>query len=271
MTPRASILALVGAWLAYSATAEAGQRLYDFEAVTRQSMARIGANPAARATAPRAASPSPPTYAQQSPPLLAPVAPPAVAQAEPARRSFLERTVAEFVVGGFLHDPGQDNNESNTWDFNAEIIFRAVTFAEPKNRILRFLAAPRPVVGGSVNDEGYTHTAYAAFDWTYPFESGVYLGGTFGLAYHTGTLHQATEECPPGGNCTLPGNRRYVDTGEVSLGTRILFRESLELGYRFATGHGLSLHASHISQGGIFDGDNDGMNFVGIRYSYALR
>lgn len=260
--------AALGAALAYVLLpgfrpAAAGQRLYDFEAVVRQDMARIGVKPGTRIGS-KPVTQAGMAQSAQAPPRSAPATP------QPEERGFIARIVSEFIVGVWSHDPGQDNNESNTWDVNAEIKFRPIRFADFENRFLRFFFEPRPVLGGSINTEGYTHTAYVAFDWTYPFESGVFLGGSFGLAYHTGTLHQATEECLSGTTCSLAGNRRYVDTGEVSLGTRILFRESLEIGYRFAGGHGIAIHAAHVSQGSFFDRDNDGMNFVGVRYSYAL-
>jgi hypothetical protein len=269
-------LALGCALISGFCRAEAGQRLYDFEAVVRQDMARIGARPGARLDPKPVTRDVPP----QAVPLLAgpmPAAPTQTAQApvrpeppQPEGRGFVGRTVSEFVLGVWAHDPGQDNNESDTWDVNAEIKFRPVRFAAFENRFLRFFFEPRPVVGGSINTEGHTHTAYVALDWTHPFENGIFLGGSFGLTYHTGILHQATEECPSGTTCSLAGNRRYVDTGDVSLGTRVLFRESLEIGYRFDGRHGIAFHAAHMSQASFFDGDNDGMNFVGLRYSYAL-
>ena len=62
----------------------------------------------------------------------------------------------------------------------------------------------------------------------------------------------------------------FDDTGrKVTLGSRVLFRESLAMGYRFSRRHSVSFYAAHMSNGGLAD-DNDGMNFVGIRYGYSL-
>jgi hypothetical protein len=55
--------------------------------------------------------------------------------------------VSEIVLGGWLHDPGRDNIESNTWDLNLEIIFRKVTLLTFENRYLRFLFSPHPMLG----------------------------------------------------------------------------------------------------------------------------
>ena len=155
-------------------------------------------------------------------------------------------------------------------DLNLEIIFQNVTFVDFENRFLRGLFSPRPFIGGTYNNEGKTHTAYAGLNWGYQFRSGIFIALGLGMAYHTGNLHQATYQCPPGGGCSLPGNRAYVNTGEPSLGSEVLFREGLDIGYRFYGGHGISLYAAHISNAGVIDHDNDGMNFVGVRYSYSF-
>lgn len=184
----------------------------------------------------------------------------------PSSRSF----ISEVVLGGFVHDPGQDNNEANSADLNLEIIFRKVTLLSFENRYLRFLFSPNPILGGTINSDNETHTAYIALNWQHRFESDWFAAGSFGFTYHTGNLEQAEEDCPAGTTCSLPGNRRFVDTGDVTLGSRILFRESLEVGYWVAERHGLSVYFAHMSNASIFDEDNDGMNFLGLRYRYAF-
>jgi hypothetical protein len=183
-----------------------------------------------------------------------------------AKRSF----ISEIVVGGFVHDPGQDNNEANTADLNLEIIFRKVTLLTFENRYLRFLFSPNPVFGGTINSDNETHTAYLAMNWQHRFESDWFVAGSFGLTVHTGNLDQAEEDCPAGSFCSLPGNRRFVNTGDVTLGSRILFRESIEFGYWVAERHGVSIYVAHMSNASLFDEDNDGMNFVGLRYRYSF-
>lgn len=187
-------------------------------------------------------------------------------QAGNSRRS----VISELVAGGFVHDPGQDNNEANTFDLNLEIIFRKVAFADFENRYLRFLFSPNPVLGGTINSDNETHTVYLALNWQHRFENDIFIGGSFGFTYHTGNLDQAEEDCPAGTTCSLPGNRRFVDTGDVTLGSRILFRESVEFGYWFAQRHGVSIYFAHMSNASLFDEDNDGMNFVGLRYRYSF-
>ncbi len=121
-----------------------------------------------------------------------------------------------------------------------------------------------------MNNENETNTLYAGLNWMYQFDSRIFIAGSFGFAYHTGNLEQEERQCAPAENCSLPGNRAFVNTGEVTLGSRILFRESIDIGYRFVGGHGVSIYGAHISNGSLLDEDNDGMNFVGIRYSYQI-
>lgn len=187
-----------------------------------------------------------------------------------ARNGKSKSWVSEIVVGGWIHDPGAGNTESDTWDLNLEIIFRKVEFLSFENRYLRFLFTPHPIFGGSVNNEDETHTAYLGMNWQYDFDNGLFVAGSLALAYHTGNLDQAEEQCPATTTCSLPGNRQFVNTGEVTLGSRILFRESLEFGYRLKQRHGISLYIAHMSNGGILDDDNDGMNFAGLRYRYSF-
>jgi hypothetical protein len=177
---------------------------------------------------------------------------------------------SEFIVGVWRHDPGQDNNESDTWDLNAEIIFRKLDLFDIENPIADFLLSPRPLIGGSVNNKNKTHTAYIGLNWRYIFDSNIFIAFSFGGAYHTGNLHRATRQCAPSEICHLPGNRAFDDDRrEITLGSSVLFRESLAVGYRIERRHMVSIYAAHISNGGLAD-DNDGMNFIGLRYGYSL-
>lgn len=178
--------------------------------------------------------------------------------------------LSELVVGGLVHDPGEDHREADTFDINFEAVFRKVTFWSFENRFLKFLFSPHPILGGTINTDNETHTGYLALGWQYVFESGVFIGGSFGFTYHSGNLHRPTRDCQLGDSCTLPGLRSFFDDGDVYLGSRILFRESIELGYRFAGRHGVSVYLAHMSNAGLFDDDNDGMNFAGLRYRYAF-
>ncbi len=177
--------------------------------------------------------------------------------------------VVEIKGGVLVHDVARDHNESNSIDVNAEIVIRGNDLFEFDNGILNFVFNPRVNFGGSINARGETHRAYAGFDWQYLFESGFFAGASFGAVGHTGNLHQKTRACAPGEGCSLPGNRAFVATGDPSLGSRVLIREAVELGYRFESGVSVSVFGAHMSNAGLAS-DNDGMDFVGARIGYAL-
>ena len=178
--------------------------------------------------------------------------------------------ISELIVGFWRHDPEQDNNESDTLDINAEIIFRKLRFFDVKNSIADFVLSPRPLIGGSLNNKNKTHTVYAALNWRYIFANDVFIAFSFGAAYHTGSLDRATRQCFFPEVCGQPGNRAFDDTRrEITLGSAVLFRQSIAFGYRFTRRQSISFYGAHMSNGGLAD-DNDGMNFVGIRYGYSL-
>jgi hypothetical protein len=206
---------------------------------------------------------------------VAQVSPPSAAAAsshrDPGAANRKSRSwISEIIVGGLSHDPGQDNNESNTWDFNVEVLFRKIEILEFENRYLRYFFTPNPMIGGTINSDNETHTFYSGLNWQHQFGNRFFAGGSFGLTVHTGNLEQEERQCAVGEGCTLPGNRAFVNTGEVTLGSRILFRESIEAGYRIAGRHGVSLNFAHMSNASWFDEDNDGMNFLGLRYRYVF-
>lgn len=185
-------------------------------------------------------------------------------------QSWLDGIALVEIKGGVLgHDVTKDNDASNSTDLNLEFAFASTRPLDFGNAALNFVLNPRAIVGGSINTEGDTHQAYVALDWRYQFDSGVFVEGSFGAVGHTGNLEQETVACGPSAGCTLPGNRAFVDTGEPSLGSPILFREHIEAGYRMDSGWSFSLYGAHMSNAGLND-DNDGMEFVGLRIGYAF-
>ena len=97
---------------------------------------------------------------------------------------------SEFFLGFWRHDPEQDNNESDTLDLNAEIVFRKIRWFDVDNPIADFILSPRPLIGGSVHNKNETHTAYTELNWRYIFTNDVFIAGSFGLTYHPGNLER---------------------------------------------------------------------------------
>lgn len=172
--------------------------------------------------------------------------------------------IDEIRAGVWLHNvrhPRQDSQHSI--DLNLEVLFQELTFVEPENGFLRVLLQPRPMLGGVLNTEGDTNQLYFGLAWEYEFDFGLFINPTFGFSLHDGNLDPPTVPC---GAC--PGGRAFTDK-ESALGYPILFRESVDVGWRFAGRHAISFTWSHISNAGLST-NNDGMDFIGLRYGFKL-
>ena len=113
-----------------------------------------------------------------------------------------------------------------------------------------FLQSPEPHIGGHYNTDGNTNQLYMGGTWMFDLGWGFFGGGSLSLALHDGETD--TEE---------------LDRKE--LGLPILFRESLEFGYRVDDHHGISVHLYHISNAGI-DENYEGLDTFGLRYTYRI-
>lgn len=153
------------------------------------------------------------------------------------------QVISEVKAGVGYHDPPVfgPRKERKGVDINGEVLFTSPGF-------LHALWAPRPHLGLQVNTVGDTSQAYAGLTWQYDFQSGPFVAGSLGFAIHDGKLD------------TDASDRK-------SLGGRVLFRESIELGYRFGEGqrHALSLMLAHVSNAGIYE-RNEGMDTIAARY-----
>jgi lipid A 3-O-deacylase len=154
------------------------------------------------------------------------------------------RTAAEVRLGGLIHDEGPfSRNEEDGFDINLEILF-------PSPRLLEIIWSPRPHIGVTFNTEGDTSQAYFGLSWEWEFWGNWFAGFSWGGAVHDGELLT-----------------NKIDRKE--LGCRLLFRESVEFGYRVAGRHGISLFLDHISNANICDA-NEGLENFGVRYGYRF-
>ncbi len=151
--------------------------------------------------------------------------------------------ISEVKLGVGYHDAPVfgTRRERSGVDLNGEVLFTSPGF-------LRALWAPRPHLGLQVNTAGDTSQAYAGLTWQYDFAAGPFVAGSLGLTIHDGELD------------TERSDRK-------ALGGRVLFRESVEIGYRFgeARRHAVSVMLSHISNAGIYE-RNEGMDTIAARY-----
>jgi len=164
--------------------------------------------------------------------------------------------ISEVKASVLVHDVLRDGNktaESNTVDLGGEVLFAPFKFANPDAKILRTLVQPRLHLGGLVNTAGHTDSGYLGLTWDYRFDNQVFIEGAFGFALHNGQLHAQT---PP--------------NNYPNLGSSVLFREGIDVGYRFDGVNSVALHLSHMSHAGWFADENDGMTFLGLRYGYRF-
>ncbi len=170
-----------------------------------------------------------------------------VLSAMPAARVLADPGVSEVRVGVLLHDQAlffHERKEKGE-DLNLEALFDP-----PPWKVIKAVLSPRPHVGVSINNKGETSQLYGGLTWEWrPFRN-AFIDASLGLSLHDGDLQSS---------------RRDLE----SLGLRVLFRESIEVGYRFYGRHGVSFVMDHISNAGIAR-ENRGISSMGIRYGYRF-
>lgn len=159
----------------------------------------------------------------------------------------------ELRLGIYDHDIslGGHGKESGV-DTGLEFVF-----ASPD--ILSVIYSPRPVLGFLINSRNTTDQAY--FGLTYRFDvlkeilnsrDGFYIEATLGGALHTGKLDVTDPQ---------ESQRRK------SLGSEILFREDLDIGYQINETFSIALSYNHISNADLAK-RNEGINDLGVRFGY---
>ena len=154
--------------------------------------------------------------------------------------------IDEVKLGVLAHDIHfLGNHVEPGADINVEVLF-------PSPALLRVLGAPRPHLGVSLNTAGATDYAYVGLTWSgrpwHPLlalPAGLFVAGSLGGSVHDG--HR---------NTALPERK--------SLGSRLLFRESVEAGYQLTRQVSLSVMLAHLSNAGLAP-HNPGLTNVGAR------
>lgn len=159
--------------------------------------------------------------------------------------------IDELKVGVLDHDIGIGGHHKEPGaDINGEVLFTSPSF-------LNIIWSPRPMVGTDINTDGKTSEFYGGLTWRllnfqqiFTSTDAIYFNGSLGGAVHDGHL-------------------RGGGSSDKQLGSRVLFRESIELGYEFVPRQSVSLFADHISDAGLTS-QNQGISNVGVRYGYGF-
>jgi lipid A 3-O-deacylase len=157
-----------------------------------------------------------------------------------------DRFVDEVKLGVMAHDItlGGSHVEGGA-DVNGEVLFVSPKF-------LDFIGAPRPHIGGWVNTSGNTNAAYFGLTWGLPIVKSIFGTADALTIYGSlgGAVHDGYEDSAP------PGRKR--------LGSPVLFRESVELGYQITSVYSISIMLDHISNANLAS-HNAGITNIGGR------
>ena len=116
------------------------------------------------------------------------------------------------------------------------------------NRYLDILLRPRPHLGASVSTEDGVNQLYGGLTWTVPLPSILFLEASFGGTIHDGDLENAP----------------------ISLGCRVLFRESVGLGLELGPHWRVIGGIDHSSHTNLCGNDNDGLTHIGGSIGYRF-
>jgi hypothetical protein len=184
---------------------------------------------------------------------LALVGAPAAAQAQ-------NLSYSELKFGVLAHDVHFLGGKEHGVDLNPELIFQSPftdAWAAGLPPYLRWMAQPRPTLGAELNTSGFTNQYYFGATWSWQLASnlvqpgdGIALSFFFGPGFNDGDIIG-----------TAPDRK--------SLGSNVLFREALELGYRITPVYQISGFIDHVSNGGLAK-QNQSINDVGVRFGFGF-
>jgi lipid A 3-O-deacylase len=157
----------------------------------------------------------------------------------------------EVKAGVYEHDASVFGHQKETGaDIGAEFLFTSPSF-------LSLIGSPRPMVGGLVNTSGQTDQAYGGLTWTWDFVHSVLRTGD--AFYVEGSLGGGWND----GKINVNGNTPEAEKRK-SLGSNVLFREDVDLGYRITSTYSIAVSYNHISNADL-GVRNEGLNDIGVR------
>jgi hypothetical protein len=164
-------------------------------------------------------------------------------------------TYGEFKFGVLAHDVHFLGGKEHGVDLNPEIDTPSPipdSLAAEVPWYLRWAVQPRFAIGGEANTDGYTNQVYFGASWKWELAGNLLRSGdALTFTYFFG----------PGFN---DGDIVSHQPDRKSLGSHVLFREAVELGYRITPVYEVSVMVDHVSNGGLAR-FNQSINDVGLR------
>lgn len=178
----------------------------------------------------------------------------AVTLAVPAPAMAQVKILDEFKAGVLSHDVGFLGHHVETGeDVNLELLFTSPA-------ILDIIGSPRPHIGADINTAGRTSDGYFGLTWGIMLLQNLFQPGD-GI-FANGSLGGAVHDASPLTGATQPPGRKL-------LGSRILFRESAELGYAINPRIDVSAFLDHISNANLAP-RNAGITSAGARVGFKF-
>ncbi|MGB8275083.1 MAG: acyloxyacyl hydrolase [Alphaproteobacteria bacterium] len=166
-------------------------------------------------------------------------------QAEGAERHPLFGFVSEVRGGYSIHDAGVfGHRKERSNDANLQVLF-----VSPE--LLDIIWSPRPHLGVHINNGSDTSQLFAGLTWEWWFFKSFFFDFNFGLAVHDGKID-------------------VESSTRKALGSRVLFREGIDLGWNFYGGHSIAFTVDHVSHGNLLGSRNEGLDTLGGWYSYRF-
>ena len=154
--------------------------------------------------------------------------------------------VRELRVGPAIHDiDGLWSNDSKEKgpDLCLEVVFNTTLFC-------LLGASAYPIGGAGFNTRGDTSKVYGGFLLQWETASAFFFSTGLGLALHD-------------------GERETDSADRKSLGSQILFRIPIEIGYAISRRHRVAIAFDHMSNAGLAS-PNEGMDTLGLVYGYRF-
>jgi lipid A 3-O-deacylase len=168
-------------------------------------------------------------------------------------------TYSEVKLGVWDHDVHFLGGREHGADINPELLLASpitddMIASAPS--WLQWALQPRPTIGGAFNTAGETDQYYVGATWSWMLvhniinpDDGIVLGYFFGPGFNDGHIAGSPQR--------------------QGLGSHVLFREALDLGYQINPTWEVSAYIDHISNGGLAR-YNQSINDVGLRLGYRF-